>query len=253
MNIKIYYKKIIPNFINNIYDTNKNKYYYILFTKKIYNYLLYLSYNDIYIWSNNEKLTKICNNDKFDIIKYDNKISYLLSYNYKNNYPQIIIINNKNIIAKLIDHNSLISKMNNKRYLCFIINIIYINKIMEHICNLIFDNYYNECYIIEIDGIINKKIHKIMQYYVSSKGYKYIILENEGIVLNINNKIKSSKQKEFFNGYCMGWGLYFKYLAEKADINFEMKKYLKNISFYKNKGPLNELIEIFQVWFYKNK
>ena len=51
-----------------------------------------------------------------------------------------------------------------------------------------FDNYYNECYIIETNGIMNKKIHKIMQYYVSSKGYKYIILENEGIILNINNR-----------------------------------------------------------------
>jgi hypothetical protein len=229
----VIYKKLIPNFLN------ISEYSNIKFTLEMYNYILYLKFNSINKWSKYNNLTTISNDDEFIIIFYDNKISYISSYYKKHNvFPLKIIINKNQIIARLI--NNIIK---DRRYISFIILVSDKN---YHVLNLIFDNYKLESYLIECQGVIHEKIHKIMEYYVSSMGYKYKKLE----ILNINNKIKSKKQKSFFKGYCMGWSLFFKYLAEKADINFEMTDYLLQLSLYKNKGPLFELIELFQVWFY---
>jgi hypothetical protein len=255
MSCGIHYKKIIPYFLDNIFDINKNENYFLPFTEDMYNYIMYLNYNDINKWSKYEKLTEILNNDEFNTIKYNNNnISYLPISNYindndNNTYPMRFIIKKNEITAILMSYTSLLYKINHNRYISFIIRIIR-NKKDDHICNLIFDNYNNECYIIELNGKIKKDIHKIMEYYTSNTRYKYKILEKEKILLNLNNKIKSSKQKQFFSGYCMGWGLYFKYLSEKAPDDFNMKDYLKILSLYKNKGPLFQLIETFQVWFY---
>jgi hypothetical protein len=248
----IHYKKIIPFFLDNIFDINKNKNYFLQFTEDMYNYIMYLTYNDINKWSKHEKLTVISTNYKFETIIYNKDMSYFKINNYINDtYPIQFIISKNKITLILITLSSLKFLIKNNRYISFIIRIIQNNK-DDHICNLIFDNYNNECYIIEPNGKIKKNIHKIMKYYSITMGYKYIILQKENIILNLNTKIKSSKQQTFFSGYCMGWGLYFKYVAESAPIDFNMKNYLKILSLYKNKGPIFQLIEIFQVWVYTN-
>ncbi len=93
-------------------------------------------------------------------------------------------------------------------------------------------------------------LHMIFESYAKKIGFEYIDLKNTGFNLIINIKINSKKQRDFFKGYCKGWALYFQYVLHEAQDDFEMIEYLKKIATYKNLGPINELVEIFQVWFY---
>ncbi len=191
------------------------------------------------------------------------------------------------LISDFLEPSSLISKLNNigisnnnsiytmrQRYCSFEMdlcandltkNIDTKNSVSLHSVLLVFDTLKHEAYICDsnsnmsyFDNHINFYdhipvsvfIHNMMDEYCKLLNYKYIrLLEDSNINLCINTKINSQSQQDFFEGYCRGWTLYFQYILNNAESTFEMLKYLKQISLT-NKDVLNEVIELFQVYFW---
>lgn len=138
------------------------------------------------------------------------------------------------------------------------------NSIASHAVLLVFDTLKCEAYICDSNGNmsyfddyinfynhipVSTYIHNMMDEYCKLINYKYIrLLEDSKIHLCINTKINSPSQHDFFQGYCRGWSLYFQYILNNAESTFDMLKYLKQISLT-NKNILNEIIELFQVYF----
>jgi hypothetical protein len=270
--ISTQYKKIIPENLKNIYSLEENYYLRDQFSEEQYNKISRLSYNQLKKW--NKKINfnlDIENTDFFNIFKinFNNTEEDITSCNCiegENSYPFHLTILNDSLLCNFISQESILNKIfsTDNRYSSFLIDLVTETKNAGHNCLFVIDKIKTECYIIDSNGSLDYFdniidgyqtsyfLHKAFENYANTIGFKYVNLLERKINLKINIKINSNKQSKFFKGYCKGWSLYFQYLLFKCDDNFEIIDYISTLNSYKNLGPVNELIEIFQVWFYNN-
>ena len=267
----IQYKKIIPEKLKNIYSLDENCYLRDSLTKDQYDKICKLPKNQLKKWYKQINYIFDTNfKDIFNIFKINFKGEYeeITSCNNisNDNLPFHITILDDSLLCNFISQESLLNKifLEENRYISYLIDLVTETKKAGHACLFVIDKYKCETFVIDSNGSLdyfndifeeyelNYFLHMAFEKYSNSIGFKYINLLENNINLKINVKINSKKQADFFLGYCKGWSLFFQYLLNKSEPNFEIIDYLKILSSYKNLGPINELVEIFQVWFYNN-
>ena len=263
----IEYKKIVPKHINSIVSMDDNPYYFYNFSKKIYKTISNISITHINGLYKRDNLVHYDEMDIFDTYKYDRAYNLELiasSYYSDEMIPFHISLVNGDIIADFINTGSLNDKMKRmtKRYCSFEVNICINNLLIEnerltyHSMLFVFDTKNRQAYICDSNNNMfltyDVYLHNLFSEYCSMIDYKYIrLFDDMHIKLEINKKISSVSQKKFFQGYCRGWTLYFQYILNMVDNNFEILEYIRFISNC-HLNILNEIIEIFQVYFYNN-
>lgn len=260
---------IVPNHLSDIYSFDKNPNIRDHLEKDQYDMICSLSNDKLNKWYKTKDFKcAIEKSDIFDISKlnfFGEFIEEITSceHTVENSFPFHVTILNDGLLTNFINPNSFLDKIfsTDKRYVSFIIDFVSDLKTVGHAALFVVDKFKGECYVIDPNGSMNYFnsliddfkcdyfLHKIFESYAKKIGFEYVDLINKDIDLVINIKINSKKQRDFFKGYCKGWALYFQYVLHEAPDDFEMVTYLKNLATYVNLGPMNELVEIFQVWF----
>jgi len=222
-------------------------------------------------------------------MSFDKHFDYQTSYAYDEDetVPFFITINKTGLICQFVEPLTMIQKLSNcdLRYLSYEVDFsdfIFKKSRSAHSVLVVFDQTLREMFLIDSNGTLDyfdtfsgclddKFIHTNLAYssyssYTKSSkikksllesfrkygdliGYKFKTNEELNLDLSINCRIKSSSQKDFFQGYCRAWSLYFQAILSNAPYNFDAIWYLQQFSNYDLK-LLNEIIEMFQVYIY---
>jgi hypothetical protein len=149
------------------------------------------------------------------------------------------------------------------RYLAYDVDLVSEIKTAGHLIVVIFDTHAKTAYLLDSNGSFGyfnnlelginytQLIHAAMEYYCGMIGFEYTKLTNQGIKFYPNRKINSVFQKTFFKGYCAGWTMFFKYMLTNAPDTFEFIQFMNNFQ-HTSIDILNQLIEIFMVWYYNS-
>jgi len=273
------YNNILPKFYDELVNLDKNPYFCNDLTSNIYNKIISL---DAKICNQINTIMfpdiSFNNNDKFftGCVDYNGKFDVNIFYNFdKETLPFYVVINKNGIICQLIDPNTLNNKLNfyTGRYLPY--ELIFIDPIIKqthsaHSILLIFDKLERIIYVFDPNGNfgyfdeimsnladkININItskfeslfFKLLTQYASMIDFYFDPLTSN-ISVNLNKKITSECQKSFFQGYCRPWILFLQNILLKSPIEFDIKD-LINILTAIDDNVANEIIEIFQVYFY---
>jgi hypothetical protein len=276
------YKKILPESLYVIIDPNINNFFFDALEK--YQYLCFASLPYKFI---NEIIEMI--NKNLIFTEYDNFITFKIdfennefeiitncNYNILETVPFIIQIIDSGLIFDWPDILTLENKLNSitNRYLSYELTLRYNKTSSAHSVLIVFDKLYRISYIVDSNGNLNffdnvydnnllvnstKPIsyflHKAIEKYMNLIDYTYIKLNQsnefnlESINTQINIRINSDSQKNFFTGYCRGWTLLFQHiLLTNNDYSFDFINYLENFC-EQNKKILNEIIELYQLYY----
>ena len=283
------YNEIIPEFYRNLTDFDENKFIDEDFNKQIYKIICSLKAKYLNnIISNYSPNMAFNNDDNFMTftMTFDKQFDYLTSYNYDENeiIPFFITINKSNLICQFVEPLTMIQKLSKSdlRYLSYEVDFsdfMLKRSRSAHSVLLVFDQSTREMYILDSNGTLDyfdsylgcldetsNQTHQIntsnqthpkiknallesFRKYADMIGYKFKTNDELDLDLSINYRIKSTSQKDFFQGYCRAWSLYFQAILSNAPYNFDAIRYLQQFSQYDLK-LLNEIIEMFQVYIY---
>lgn len=272
----IIYEYIVPNFYNELIDLNKNPYISDNFNEKIYKIISTLKVKYI-----NEIIYNYCSTlafnylDKFItfIMAFPNENSLSSKFNYhtKTDYdenetiPFFITVNEVGLICQFPDKATIMNKLKKSKlryvsYEMFFSDMLLQKKRPAHSVLLVFDKITQIMFIVDSNGTFNyfesienckikQTLYSTMITYGAFIDFTYLTMSELNFSIRINIKIESNSQKNFFNGYCRAWTLFFQTILINAPDNFDFIEYLKEISKY-DLSLLNELIEIFQIYVY---
>jgi len=278
------YNEIIPEFYRNLTDFDENKFIDEDFNKQIYKIICSLKAKYLNnIISNYSPSMAFNNNDNFMTftMSFDKQFDYQTSYNYDENeiIPFFITINKSNLICQFVEPLTIIKKLSKSdlRYLSYEVDFsdFMLKRTKSgHSVLLVFDQSTREIYILDSNGTldyfdtflgcldnqinprnptqppkIKSALLESFRKYGDLIGYKFKTNDELDLDLSINYRIKSTSQKDFFQGYCRAWSLYFQAILSNAPYNFDAIRYLQQFSQYDLK-LLNEIIEMFQVYIY---
>lgn len=281
------YNEIIPEFYQDLTNFDENKYMGEDFDRKIYKIICTLKAKYInYIASQYSPFMAFNNDDNFMTftMSFEKQFDYQTSYTYDENetVPFFITINKTGLICQFVEPLTMIQKLSNSnmRYLSYEVDlsdIIFKKSNSAHSVLVVFDQASRESYLLDSNGTLdyfdtfsgcldnNKLKNTYSTYYKPSKikdsllesfkkysdliGYKFKTTEELNLDLSINCRIKSSSQKDFFQGYCRAWSLYFQAILSNAPYDFDAIRYFQQFSQY-DLILLNEIIEMFQVYIY---
>ncbi len=262
-------QECVPDQIKFLYDLDTNPYYLEEFDEKIYTILSSIPYTIVN--SINKCITpwnSVHSTDMFLTFKMNrdtNSIDIITQSEYieGENFPFHFNFMDDGLICDFIDPTSFENKLmhSSKRYSCWDVDFVSDIKKSGHSIIIIFDTKTRTSYLLDSNGTLcyfnipelgifnTELIHKTIEFYSNLLSYNYIRLDDLNINFKSNYKIISPFQKPFFNGYCKGWTLFFQYLLLVSPDNFDFIEFMKKFQEI-DSSILNQLVEIFQVWYY---
>jgi len=270
-NIDIY-KKIIPKELHFLFDPIFNNSFCKSLSEKDYDVICKLPHTVISrVISTLQPSLLFEETELFNVfkMKFNGDLEIITQYNFvpDENTPFHIEIYQNNLICDFPDICTLQDKLNkhNSRYISYELVLSCPTNKSSHSVLLVFDIKNFETYVIDSSGDlsyfdddclddlddnslpINSYLHLFLTKYSELLGFKYNNLSTINTCINI--KIKSKSQKKFFEGYCRGWTLFFQHITLIVqDNDFNFIKFVKRFC-SKNKRILNEIIEIYQVYY----
>ncbi len=233
------HRHLIENLGSYILPTMFRENYKDNFSKKLYQKLLTMSYNQI-----NNYLSELDTN--YQLTNKDNLVTLTFDYetknceivmqhniNLKEEYPYRINRISNVFYGDFLEPAVLEEKLmkNTSRY--FSLELIFAEDKSAHSVLLTFDTHNLTCFIIDssnssfFKGFDHREIERSMiGFYTSLIGYTYIQLHDINSGISVNNKTKN--QKDFFIGYCRGYTLLFQYIMIKEE-NIDILELLRNM------------------------
>lgn len=261
------YKSSVPNHIQFLYDLDSNPYYLEELSENIYDTIRRVPYtlnNRINHGINPHN--SVQSNDMFITFKINESIDIITQSNYKEgeNFPFHFLMLDEGLLCDFIDPTTFENKLiqSSRRYLAFDVDFVSEIKNGGHSILVVFDTKLKTCFLLDSNGTLDyfnsnilkinftNLIHSTMEFYCSLLAYDYIKIKDIGINFNPNHKMISQFQKSFFKGYCKGWTLFLQYIILTSSNDFEFIDFIRDFQ-QTDKLILNQLIEIFQVWFYR--
>lgn len=265
------YKQIIPKELHILFDPTFNYSLYKSLNEKAYDTICKLPHNVISkIISTLQTSILFEDMELFNVFKmnFNKDLEIITSYNFvsEENIPFHIEIYEDNLICDFPDTCTLQNKLDKSksRYISYELILKCLHSESSHSVLLVFDTKKYETYVIDTNGDLSYfdeddvcqssvflpksyYLHLFLTRYSELLGFKYNNISNVNTCINV--KIKSKSQKKFFDGYCRGWTLFFQHITLVVqDNDFNFIQFIKKFC-SKNKKILNEIVEIYQVYY----
>ncbi len=265
------YKNIVPEELHNMFDPTFNESFNNALSKDKYKLVATLKAKYL------AEIIKLLQpsmvfdqSSLFNVIKmgFDSNFEIVTNYNFdtEESVPFHIQIIPNGLVCDFPEITTLRDKFSKYPYRYFSYEIVFVcpDKGSSHSVLFVFDLILSESYVVDSNGDLsyfdniyrlNKHtptrnyLHSALSTYSELIGFKYIKLSDKSIDTSINIRIRSQSQKNFFEGYCRGWTLFFQHiLLTKSDTSFDFPEFLEQFCSY-DINILNEIVEIYQLYY----